>query len=92
MVGGIWKGLLMICYICPNINSLRYYGLIKICLIMSYADQMCIKVVHVATIVPATVAFPGVGVTVEAPMQKVEGLVGKHDLAMVTLVLEPWRL
>lgn len=46
---------------------------------------MRVKFVHVATLLPADVAFPRVGVGMAALVQEVQGLVGKDDTAINAL-------
>ena len=48
---------------------------------------MSIEVVHVGASLTASIAFPGVGVAVEAAMQEVQSLIGKYDVAMLALPL-----
>merc|ERR1719378_678731 len=63
-----------------------------IVLVVSHADEVGVKVVHVSAGVSAAVAPPGVALAVKPPVEKVQGLVGEFDHAEVTLVLARLQL
>lgn len=46
---------------------------------MTFAEQVRVELVHVAALLAADVALPGVGVAVAALVQEVEGGVGERD-------------
>ena len=52
---------------------------------MRITNEVSVEVVHVGALDAAAVAPPGVGVAVEAAMEKVQGLVGKGDVAVAAL-------
>jgi hypothetical protein len=52
---------------------------------MRVTNKVGVEVVHVGALDATAVAPPGVGVAVEAAVEKVQGLVGEGDAAMATL-------
>ena len=60
---------------------------------MRVADQMRIEIVHVSAAVTTAVAAPGVGgvAAVEPAVEEVQRLVGKDDVAVLTLPLQRQR-
>ena len=56
--------------------------------VMCLAHEVSVKIVHVCTSFCTAITFPGIwGITMETSMKKIQSLVGKNDVAMLTLPL-----
>jgi len=51
------------------------------------AHQVSVEIIHISAPLSAPVTFPGIGVTMESSVEKIERLVGKNDTAVLTLPL-----
>ena len=55
---------------------------------MCLAHEVSVKIVHVCTSSCTAITLPGIrGITMETSMKKIQSLVGKNDVAMLTLPL-----
>lgn len=54
---------------------------------MHVAHKMSVEVVHIGAPLTASVAFPGVGIAMEASVQEIEGLVRENNVTVLALPL-----